>query len=151
MRLAIAINPCVPKVPFRTTFAPISRGQPLGPTRTIVTNSQTTSPEFRTSAFRSVAPTNYNTSEKSNPHHTHPASGLSTKPIATASRPSMSTPSVAVPAVMLTPPASSSEAARLDSVQSSGGPPTLAGGKRRLGMGRSGAGYSNKKFKNPGL
>ena len=141
-----AVNSSVPTIPVRTAFAPMSHGQPLTPTRSIVTNSPTV---LSPPAFRSVAPTNYNTFGKLNLRYTQKSAGLSTKPIELAARPSTSTSSMAVPVVTLTPPPSSSDAPHLHSLQSSGGPPTLVGGKKRLGMGQGGTGYSNKKFKTP--
>jgi DNA helicase II / ATP-dependent DNA helicase PcrA len=145
----VALDSHVPKAPVQTTFPPVSLGQPLVPARTIVVNSQAALLELHTSAFKSVTPTSHSAFGKLSLHHTRPSAGLSSKPPTAESHPSTSTISAGAPEV--TPSPSSAEVIRLDGLQSSGGPPTLAGGKRRLGMGRSGVGYSNKKFKTPGL
>ncbi|KIM80482.1 hypothetical protein PILCRDRAFT_9658 [Piloderma croceum F 1598] len=133
------------------TFPPLS-GRHLAPSRTIVTNSQTPSPELYTPIYastpKSVTPANHGA--KPSPSHIRPSA--STKTLTLASQPLTSPTKVAMSVVTLTPPSSSSsEIMRRDNLQSSGEPPPLVGSKRRLGMGRGGTGYSNKKFKTPGL
>ena len=151
--LTAAPNLYVPKAPIQTFPAPSDRHLP--PSRTIVINSQAPPPKLYTPTYistpKSATPTNHGAIGKPSPSHIRPSAGPSTKTLTLASRPSTSPTRVAMSVVASTPPSSSSEIMRLDNLQSSGGPPPLAGSKRRLGMGRGGTGYSNKKFKTPGL
>jgi hypothetical protein len=144
-------NTYVPKAPIQA-LPPLS-GRHLAPSRTMVTNSQAPFPEVHipiyTSTPKSVTPANHGA--KPSPSHIRPSVCPSTKTL-TSARPLTSPTRVLMSVASSTPPSSSSsDIMRLDKLQSSGGPPPLVGSKRRLGMGRGGAGYSNKKFKTPGL
>jgi len=146
--LTAAPNAYVPKASIQST-KPLS-GRHLAPLRTIVTNSQAPSELHTPSTPKSVTPTNH--SAKSSPSYIRPSTCPSTKTLTLTSRPLTSPTRVAASVATSTPPSSSSsEIMRLDILQSSEGPPPLVGSKRRLGMGRGGTGYSNKKFKTPGL
>lgn len=120
--LAKAPEPRASAVPARSIFVPMSLDQPLGPTRTIVT--KTGLADMRLPA------------------------GISNKLTAVAPGHIPPNRSAVVPAASLTLTSSSSLDLYINNI--SGEPPMLTGGKRRLGMGRGSAGYSNKKFKIPG-
>ena len=136
--------------PARMAFAPLSLGQPLVPSRTIVTNSSASSSGKQLPMFIPVVSTDYNTFPNPGLGRARP---LAARPAAMTSHSLPSNKNIAAPPVTpVTLSSPSSSAADISLGSSPGGPmPTLAGGKRRLGMGRSGTGYSNKKFKTPGL
>ena len=144
--LAKAPEPRASAVPARSIFVPMSLDQPLGPTRTIVTNSAT--PSMHTLAFKRAASTNYTTPEKTGLADMRLPAGISNKLTAVAPGHIPPNRSAVVPAASLTLTSSSSLDLYINNI--SGEPPMLTGGKRRLGMGRGSSGYSNKKFKIPG-
>jgi len=141
------LSTCAPEEPVRTRFAPF--GQPLAPARAIVANSSAASPKMHTFSSKPVIPTNHSTFAKSGIRHTGPSADVSTTPTMMAPYPLACHERVTVPPVHLTSPPSSAGDVHLGGVP--GGTPILVGGKRRLGMGRGSSGYSNKKFKTPGL
>ena len=144
--LAKAPEPRASAVPARSIFVPMSLDQPLGPTRTIVTNSAT--PSMHTPAFKRAASTNYTTPEKTGLADMRLPAGIANKLTAVAPGHIPPNKSAVVPAASLTLTSSSSLDLYINNI--SGEPPMLTGGKRRLGMGRGSSGYSNKKFKIPG-